>query len=356
MQHLVLCWGCIFEEMEEKLRAYRWAAMVGCVLFISGCVKSPNPVVQEPERTTAKLHIPTAFPSPDFPEDNAFDDVRWALGKALFFDERLSLDGALSCGSCHLPERAFAAPEAVTPGAFGVVGDRNSSTLTNVAYQPHFMSEGGVPTLEMQVLVPLQEVSEMAHNIVTVCEELAADYEGQARAAYGRSLDPFVMTRALALFERSLLSGSSTWDQWQAGSLVADAVVRGSDLFGAAGLGCDRCHAPPMFTTYGFANNGLDAVSVDPGRWRITGSPQDSGAFKIPTLRNVGFTPPYMHDGRFQDLDEVLDHYASGGAGHAQQDAGLAAFALSEQQRADLKSFLLALNDSAFVNDERWTH
>jgi cytochrome c peroxidase len=208
----------------------------------------------------------------------------------------------------------------------------------------------------MQVLVPLQEPSEMAHNIVTVCEELAEDYAIRADAAYGRALDPFVMTRALATFQRTLISGNALWDQWQRNeALASESEQRGADLFGAGGLGCDRCHQPPLFTTQDFANNGLDAVSIDPGRWRLTGEPSDSGAFKIPTLRNIGFTSPYMHDGRYGTLDEVLDHYASGGAGHAHQDTLLTAFELSTQDRLDLLAFLAALNDTAFVDDVRWT-
>ena len=337
-----------------KVRDMRtWVAMIGCVVALVGCLKTPpSPPVPE---FADFLQVPEGWSTPDFPEDNAPDDPRWALGRALFFDPRLSADGEVSCATCHLPERAFSAPEPVTPGAFGAMGARNAATLTNAAYQPHFMSEGGVPTLEMQVLVPLQEPSEMAHNIVTACEELAADYDVQAQAAYGRGLDPFVMTRALATFQRSLLSGNALWDHWQRGLATApEAVLRGADLFGEGGLDCARCHTPPMFTSHGFANNGLDAVSIDPGRWRLTGEPADSGAFKIPTLRNIGFTAPYMHDGRFDSLGDVIDHYATGGAGHAHQDTLLTPFSLTDVQRADLLAFLAALNDTAFVGDARW--
>ena len=135
---------------------------------------------------------------------------------------------------------------------------------------------------------------------------------------------------------------------------MAAAVEAGAALFGGEGLGCDRCHTPPLFTTHGFANNGLESVSVDPGRWRLTGEPSDSGGFKIPTLRNIGFTAPYMHDGRFATLEEVVDHYATGGAGHAHQDSLLAPFTLSSAERTELLAFLSALNDTAFVLDARW--
>ena len=184
--------------------------MLGC-LCTFGCYPD-NPTKEPPSTYTTDLfELPEGFDPLLFPEDNGFTDVRWALGRRLFYENRLSLDGNVSCATCHLPDRAFSAPEAVTPGAFGVVGERNASTLTNVAYQPHFMSEGGVPTLEMQVLVPLQEPSEFAHNIVTVCEELQVEYAEAANAAYGRELDPFVLTRALATFQRSLISGNALW-------------------------------------------------------------------------------------------------------------------------------------------------
>ncbi len=323
-------------------------------LAMVGCGKAPPVPEPVPPVYVDFLQVPEGWDAPDFPEDNGFNNPRWALGRSLFFDPRLSLDGAVSCATCHLPERAFSAPEPITPGAFGAIGERNAATLTNAAYQPHFMSEGGVPTLEMQVLVPLQEPTEMAHNIVTACEELANDYAVQSEAAYGRGLDPFVMTRALATFQRSLISGNALWDRWQRGAPVEQAVEQGGELFGENGLGCDRCHLPPLFTTHGFANNGLDSISLDPGRWRLTGEASDSGAFKIPSLRNIGFTAPYMHDGRFSTLDEVLDHYASGGAGHAHQDSLISPIVLSDQQRLQLLAFLGALNDTAFVLDARW--
>lgn len=332
--------------------------LCGCaavILVATGCrpdLPAKNPSGQN---TDGFFVLPEGWANPEFPEDNGFTDVRWALGRDLFFDERLSVDGSVSCATCHLPSQAFSAPEPVTPGAFGMLGTRNAATLTNAAYQPHFMSEGGVPSLEMQVLVPLQEPSEMAHNIVTACEELALDYDVQSQAAYGRDLDPFVLTRALATFQRSMLSGDSPWDRWQRGvSGISEAALHGAQLFGDQGLGCDRCHTPPLFTNHGFANNGLDATSTDPGRWVLTGDPADSGAFKVPTLRNIGFTAPYMHDGRFQDLEDVVDHYMSGGAGHAHQDSALVPFSLTVEEKSNLVAFLHALNDTAFVNDARW--
>ena len=334
------------------LSLYSGLTVLGMAMV--GCRKAPPVLEPVPQVCVDFLKVPEGWDAPDFPGDNEFNDVRWALGRSLFFDPRLSADGAVSCATCHLPERAFSAPEPITPGAFGALGERNAATLTNAGYQPHFMSEGGVPTLEMQVLVPLQEPTEMAHNIVTACEELVHDYAVQSEAAYGRGLDPFVMTRALATFQRSLISGNAMWDRWQRGAPVPEAVEQGGELFGENGLGCDRCHLPPLFTTHGFANNGLDSISLDPGRWRLTGEAADSGAFKIPSLRNIGFTAPYMHDGRFSTLDEVLDHYASGGAGHAHQDSLIAPVVLSDQQRSQLLAFLGALNDTAFVLDARW--
>ena len=143
-------WGFIFVIMKTSLIRTS-AVLVGCVVAWAGCLKTP-PSPPAPDYVHF-FEVPEGWAAPTFPEDNAPDDRRWALGRALFFDPRLSLDGEVSCATCHLPEKAFSAPEPVTPGAFGAVGERNAATLTNAAYQPYFMSEGGVPTLEMQVLV-----------------------------------------------------------------------------------------------------------------------------------------------------------------------------------------------------------
>ena len=160
------------------------------------------------EAKSSRLITPAGFPAVDFPEDNAFSNARWELGKRLFFDPILSIDSSISCGSCHKPSLAFSDAVAFSPGVFNRPGVRNTPTLANVAYHPYFLREGSVPTLEMQVLVPIQEHNEFSHNIVAIAEQLnwQPSYVQQSQEAYGRNPDAFVITRAIATFQRTLLS------------------------------------------------------------------------------------------------------------------------------------------------------
>ena len=160
------------------------------------------------EAKSSRLITPEGFPAVDFPEDNAFSNARWELGKRLFFDPILSIDSSISCGSCHKPSLAFSDAVAFSPGVFNRPGVRNTPTLANVAYHPYFLREGSVPTLEMQVLVPIQEHNEFSHNIVAIAEQLnwQPSYVQQSQEAYGRNPDAFVITRAIATFQRTLLS------------------------------------------------------------------------------------------------------------------------------------------------------
>ena len=327
--------------------------LAAVVLVWVGCGQDPPVPDPIPPTYVDFLQVPEGWTLPEFPEDNGFTDVRWALGRALFFDPRLSIDGAVSCATCHIPERAFSAPEPVTPGALGAVGERNAATLTNAVYQPHFMSEGGVPTLEMQVLVPLQEPSEMAHNIVTVCEELAEDYAIQSEAAYGRELDPFVMTRALATFQRSLLSGDAPWDRWQRGEPVAAEVEAGAALFGGEGLGATgathRPSSPPTAspTTASRRSRWTRAGGVSPASRRTAGPSRfprcATSASPRPTC-TMGGSPHWRR--WWTTMPRAAPAMPI--------RIPLAPFTLSSAERTELLAFLSALNDTAFVLDARW--
>lgn len=343
-------------------------AASAAILALNAC----NPELCCEPYPSEMLVLPSGWDAPDFPQDNGFTDGRWSLGKALFFDPRLSRDGTISCASCHVPERAFTAADAVSPGVDGALGTRNASTLANLAFSPYFMSEGGVPSLELQVFAPIESHVEMDDDLVDIAAELASEpasgtsfsYGELAQMHYDRPLDPFVIIRAIATFERSLISGDAPFDRWQRGELT-DAQYdsqfdnetsprAGWELFSSDELACTTCHAPPLFTTHGFANNGLESTSIDAGLFLVTGVHADSGAFKIPTLRNVAVTGPYMHDGRFVSLEEILDHYASGGAGHPHQDPQVAGFTLDAGQRLALMNFMTTLTDPAFIFDDRW--
>jgi len=308
--------------------------------------------------STALLEIPEGFPAIDFPADNAFTEARWKLGKKLFFDPILSIDSSLSCGSCHQPALAFADDKVFSPGVKNRPGVRNSPSLANVAYQPYFLREGGVPTLEMQILVPIQEFNEFNHNIVAIANQLEKhpEYVKMSQKAYGRNPDPFVITRAIATFERSLISGNSPYDKFRNGdnSALSETEKRGMALFFSEKTNCFTCHGGFNFTNYAFENNGLDTVYKDLGRMRFTSKEEDRATFKIPSLRNAGVTAPYMHNGSFLALADVVEHYNNGGKAHKNKSKMVKPLHLSTTEKADLVSFLHSLTDEEFINNKKF--
>jgi len=307
----------------------------------------------ERERTiddnTFKLTIPNGFPDPSIPEDNLLSRERIDLGKKLFFDPILSLDSTISCASCHQQEFAFADRLAITPGVENRLGSRNSMSLANVAYHDFFMREGGVPTLEMQVLAPIEDHNEMAFNIVSVAEKLNLDsnYVKASLEAYNRAPDPYVITRAIASFERTILSGHSDYDK----NLLTGSEMKGKELFFSERLACSSCHGTFLFTNQGMENNGLYEVYADSGRYRLTKLQEDIGKFKVPTLRNIERTAPYMHNGSLETLEEVIEHYAGGGKPHINQSELISGFEINDEEKSDLISFLKALTDEELIHN-----
>lgn len=302
------------------------------------------------------MEVPIGFPEINQPEDNLFTYERWVLGKKLFFDPVMSLDNSISCSSCHNPSLAFSDSLSFSLGVDQRIGTRNASTLTNIGYNPYFTSEGGVPTLEMQVLVPIQEHNEFDFNIVDLAERLSDDpeYIEMSLEAYNRVPDPFVITRAIACYERSLLSGNSPYDKYVSlGNLDAltNSQLRGMDLFFSDKTNCFKCHDDFNFTNYEFENNGLYEVYEDEGRFRLTGLEEDRALFKIPTLRNIELTAPYMHDGSMQTLEEVITHYNTGGKLYFNKSELITPLELTENEIQDLVSFLKSLTDTSFVNN-----
>lgn len=298
---------------------------------------------------------PAGFPVMSFPEDNPYSYESWLLGKHLFYDKRLSLNNDVSCASCHHQHLAFADNFPFSSGTNNALGTSNSPTLTNVGYQPYFMLAGGVPSLEMQVLVPIQEHNEFNTNILDIVDKLVDDtqYELLAQLAYNRKLDAFVLTRAIANFQRTLVSGNSKYDQhfFQNKLTLNDSELRGYDLFFSERTNCFACHSGFNFTNYAFENNGLYQQYENLGRMLITFDEQDRGKFKVPTLRNIGLTAPYMHDGSMQTLNDVIEHYNSGGSNHANKNPLIQALGLTVEEKVDLLNFLLTLTDFEFVSN-----
>jgi cytochrome c peroxidase len=328
-----------------------------CILIlISLFLSCRQEEVPEPVSYPALMEIPEGFPEVSFPADNAFTKARWELGKKLFYDPVMSVDSSISCASCHRPELAFSDAVAFSPGVENRAGTRNVPPLSNVAYHPYFTREGGVPSLEMQILVPIQEHNEFDFNIVLLGERLNRDssYVRLARVAYDRDPDPFVIVRALATFERSLLSGDSPYDRYvndKDPSAMSDAALRGMDLFFSERINCSACHGDFNFTNYSFENNGLYEDYEDEGRFRLTGKETDRARFKVPSLRNVEWTAPYMHDGSLNILEEVVEHYNSGGKDHPQKSGLIRPLGLTEAEKEDLIRFLQSLSDQTFIQN-----
>ncbi|MFT5822407.1 MAG: cytochrome c peroxidase [Crocinitomix sp.] len=301
-----------------------------------------------------KLDVPMGFPTPTFPEGNKLTQERIDLGRMLFYDPILSLDSTVSCASCHNQALAFADNKPISPGIKDRLGVRNAPTLTNVAYNPTLLFDGFLKTLEMQVLVPIQEHAEFNSNIVDIAELLKQDttYVRMSLAAYNRLPDPYVITRSISSFERTLISGNSKFDQqvFQYKNVMNRSEKRGMNLF-ANKLHCTKCHSGFNLTDFSTQNNGLYEVYADTGRQRATKIEEDRALFKVPTLRNIGLTAPYMHDGSMATLEAVIQHYESGGTSHSNKSQFIIPFKLSARQRKDLINFLNCLTDEEFISN-----
>lgn len=329
--------------------------LIAIVLVATACKKEQV----EKADIVDEVAIPAGFPTIQFPADNAYTTQRWALGKQLFFDPVLSNDSTISCASCHNPAKAFSDEVAFSKGVAGRLGTRNSPTLTNVAYLPYFTREGGVPTLEMQTLVPIQEHNEFDFNIVLIGERLRRNpkYVQMAKEAYNREPDPFVIARALANFERSLISGNSAYDKYtyqNNPAALSEKERKGMALFFSEKTQCSKCHSGFNFSNNAFENNGLYDNYTDSGRKRLTNLVADFALFKVPTLRNVGVTAPYMHDGSLTTLEAVVEHYNTGGKNNPQKSKLIQPLNLTDDDKEQLVAFLKSLTDYAFITNPKF--
>lgn len=319
-------------------------------VLLSACI---NRSLFSDSKVISKITIPEGFPQINYPEDNVFKKERWLLGKKLFYDKLLSKDSSVSCASCHNPEYAFSDTVALSFGFKKSIGTQNAPTLSNVAYLPYFTRLGGVSTLEKQILVPIQEHNEFNFNIIEIAKRLRTnkDYNLLSLKAYNRNLDYYVITRAIANFERSLISGESKYDQFRSGKIeLNEKEMNGFKLFFSEKTNCNVCHSGFNFSNYSFENTGLYEVYADIGRKRLTDKEEDLSKFKVPTLRNIELTGPYMHDGSVKTLEEVVKHYNSGGKVNVQKSKFVKPLNLSESDVADLVAFLKTLTDRKFCN------
>ena len=319
--------------------------------------------------TPLSLNIPATFgrflPAPTIPADNPTTVEGVELGKKLFFDKTLSADFTQACASCHLPSQSFDDTNRYSVGIDGIAGTRNAMPIFNHAWNSNkkFFWDGRALGLEEQALEPVTNPIEMHDTWSNVVAKLQADasYPSMFRAAFGTStVDSLLAAKAIAQYERTLISGNSRFDQYTLRQIaLTPSELSGYNLFmSESGADCFHCHGDitnPLWTDNLFHNNGLDASFTDNGLGDVTGNPADNGKFKTPSLRNLAFTAPYMHDGRFQTLDEVIDHYSSGLKASSTvspllKNVSAGGVQLTPQEKADLKAFLLTLTDSSFVS------
>lgn len=305
------------------------------------------------------MERPAYFPAPSYDfKSNPLTQEKVELGRILFYDPLLSVDNTISCASCHSPYNAFSHTDHdLSHGIGDAIGTRNAPALFNLAWQPRFMWDGAIHHLDMQALAPISHPKEMGEEIGHVVQKLQA--APQYAALFGAAFGDSVVTgqhvlQALSQFQLTLVSCHSKYDSVRVRQAQFSAQeAKGYALFKK---NCNSCHREPLFSTYAFANNGLpvDTTLMDFGRMMVTQASQDSLLFKIPSLRNLAFTFPYMHDGRFKKLNQVLNHYTSGivrapGLSRELQNP----IVLSTTDKTDLIAFLLTLNDKAFVFDPK---
>ncbi len=315
--------------------------------------------------------IPASFPMLEVPPDNPLTVEGVELGRRLFYDPILSADGSLSCSSCHKPEFGFSDPFPTSIGVDGVAGTRSSMSLLNVGFFYNGLAWDGIhPSLEAQASEPVVNPVELHENWDNVVEKLRLhpDYPERFRKAFGiedsSEISEELATKAIAQFERTIISGgNSRYDKALRGEIFfTDAEANGYDMFfdispDMPDAECGHCHTGPLLSVNDYFNNGLDeALDLndfpDLGRGAVTGSIFDNGKFRAPTLRNIALTAPYMHDGRFQTLEEVIDHYDSGGHYADNLDPLIYNIGLTEDQKADLLAFLLTFTDTTYLQNE----
>lgn len=344
---------------DKAVAAMSWKVGLWLFLFSPFFLTSCEPASPPPSEldVLVQLDIPPGIPEMEIEPGNELTLRRVQLGKKLFHDPYLSRDSSVSCASCHHQEKGFADFTPVSLGVAGRSGKRNAPALFNLGWHETYNRDGGTFTLETQMLVPFQDHLEMDMTLPEIGARIARDDEYPelfALAYPDHGVSSYAITRAVGAYERVLISFDSPYDRyiyWGEENALNASQKRGKELFFSDRTNCSSCHSGFDFRKQTFENNGLYAVYPDSGRTGITLDPQDRGKFKIPSLRNVEVTAPYMYDGSLWSLSEVIDHYASGGKGHPNQSPLISGFEISESEKTDLINFLMALTDHNFLSN-----
>ncbi|TGJ98252.1 di-heme enzyme [Leptospira langatensis] len=337
-----------------------------------------------PEGTPYIWDLPSGFPDPKIPENNPMTVEKVTLGRFLFYDTKLSENQTQACASCHQQDKAFTDGRTVSAGSTGQAHPRNAQHLSNVVYNLRLTwANPLLKNLEDQARVPMFGDNPVELGMKDKEDLLLSRLENDPiypplfRAAFPNDPNPFSLlniTKALSSFQRSLVSGNSAYDRFQAGdiSALSASAIRGKNLFFGERGECFHCHGGFNFTDtilhtgtvfeeVTFHNNGLDSssfISPNGGLYEFTFSESDRGKFRAPSLRNVELTAPYMHDGSLPDLISVIDHYANGGSGdgvsNPNRDPFVRSFSLTPSEKQDLVEFLKSLTDEDFVTNPKF--
>lgn len=343
-------------------------SLLGVFIGLYSCQKEKDlsgPNLPATNTTPYHLSIPAGFPQMIIPANNPMTVEGVALGRRLFYDVILSGDNTISCASCHIQSAGFTdSLKQFSLGIDAVPGTRNSMPLQNLGWDRLFFWDGGASNLESQVAGPIENPVEMHETLANAIQELNAHptYPGLFKQVFGElPITSSMLLRAVAQFERTLISGNSRYDRYARGEVALnDQELRGLDVFTSFDKGdCTHCHVlGSTMTDFEFRNTGLDSIYADEGRARITLSQSDVGKFKTPSLRNITVTAPYMHDGRFATLMECIDHYNTGFHYHPNLDPLLATATkgrMTQQDKEDLLVFLETFTDVDFLTNPEFS-
>jgi cytochrome c peroxidase len=312
------------------------------------------PFILQAQPKAAVFPVPRGLPPIYWPKDNPYTPEKAELGRLLYFEKRISGDGILSCASCHHPSKAFTDQSAVSIGIKGQKGGVSAPTVINRAYGMLQFWDGRAASLEAQAVGPMANPIEMGNTHPVVVQTLTKipGYRTRFKQVFGGdsfTLDHVAM--AIATFERTVLSGNSPYDNYKLGnkSAMNASQIRGMDVFFNKAK-CDQCHEGASFTLNAFHNLGIGQDKADPapGRYAISHKPEDFGAFKTPTLREIEHTFPYMHDGSLKTLEEVVEYYNKGGIPNKNLDERIKKLNLTAQDKTDLVAFLKALSGTGW--------
>lgn len=319
----------------------------------------PDSASGQTKGTPMAIEAPLGLPPVPIPADNPMTVEKVELGKMLYFDKRLSKDKTLSCATCHIPEHGYAEPREVSLGIKNQLGPINSPPVINSAYATSMFWDGRMNTLEEQAAGPVGNPIEMGHDIANVADELNTipEYKKRFNDVFGAPASPDTITKAIAAFERTLLAGNSPFDRFQKGeenAISADAK-EGWQLFQQKL--CVTCHQPPVFSNWGFYNAGVEAKdgNVPDGRFAVTKTPTDKGAFRVPHLRNLDDTGPYLHDGSAKTIEDAVRFMAQGGNDNANLNPlfrAVKAMNVSDDQIVKITAFLHSLKGEYPIVEE----